>query len=336
MKRVGLIGCGAISETHIWALGWQKYIEVVALSDCKTDKACELAKKYQETTKKESQSIHIYGDYLEMLDQEALDVVHICTPHYLHVPMAMEALKRGISVFMEKPPAITMEQFVALQEVAVKSKARIGICFQNRYNETIAVADEIVKSEVLGKVIGGRAFVTWRRDANYYDSEWKGQLAKEGGGVLINQSIHTLDLLLRYFEEPISVQALVGNHHLKNQVEVEDTVEAWMEFPEGQRACFFATTAYVSDASNIMELQCEKGSIQIKDHSVIVTEENKTPQVINCKEGTGIGKSYWGAGHRACIRDFYRCISNGKPFQNDLLGVEKTMRTVMKIYDFRK
>ena len=92
----------------------------------------------------------------------------------------------------------------------------------------------MVGERKIGKVVGGRAFVTWRRDETYYaGSPWKGNLATEGGGALINQSIHTLDLLLRYLGLPEQVEASCSNHHLKGIIEVEDTVEAWMAFGDG-------------------------------------------------------------------------------------------------------
>lgn len=329
MKRTGMIGCGGIAPTHIWAIKHLEDAKIAALADTDIQKAKKLAEECLD------EKVKIYQDYQEMITSEGLDVVHICTPHYLHVPMAIEALSKGVSVFMEKPPAISMEQFQILQNAIRSNTAKLGFCFQNRYNQSTLVADEIIKSGRLGKVIGARAFVTWRRDEDYYQSEWKGKLETEGGGALINQSIHTLDLLLRYFDEPTNVQAVASNHHLKGMIEVEDTVEAFMEFSHGERACFYATTAYVTDAPNILEFECEKGRLSIMDSIVTVKEKGKEISHIPCKEKAGIGKSYWGSGHLCCIKDFYQKLSSDEPFQNDIAGVEKTMKTVMRIYEFR-
>ena len=329
MKRTGMIGCGGIARTHIWAIKHLEDAKIAALADTDIQKAKKLVEECLD------EKVKIYQDYQEMITSEGLDVVHICTPHYLHVPMAIEALSKGISVFMEKPPAISMEQFQMLQNIARSNTAKLGFCFQNRYNQSTLVADEIIKSGRLGKVIGARAFVTWRRDEDYYQSEWKGKLETEGGGALINQSIHTLDLLLRYFDEPTNVQASLLNHHLQGKVEVEDTVEAFMEFSHGERACFYATTAYITDAPNILEFECEKGRLSIMDSIVTVKEKGKEISYIPCKEKAGIGKSYWGSGHLSCIKDFYQKLSSDEPFQNDIAGVEKTMKTMMRIYEFR-
>lgn len=329
MQRIGIIGCGSIARTHIWAIKQLEHAKIVALADTDIQKASSLREECLE------EKVKVYQDYQEMISLEGLDSVHICTPHHLHVPMAIEALSKGIAVFMEKPPAISMAQFERLQNIARSSSAKLGFCFQNRYNQSTLAADEIIKSGRLGKVVGARAFVTWRRDENYYESEWKGKLETEGGGALINQSIHTLDLLLRYFDEPTKVQASLLNHHLKGKVEVEDTVEAFMAFSHGERACFYATTAYVTDAPNILEFEGEKGSLAIIDSMVTVKEKGKEISYIPCKEKQGIGKSYWGSGHLSCIKDFYQKLLNGEPFQNDIAGVEKTMKTMMRIYEFR-
>lgn len=329
MKRVGIVGCGNIAGTHAWALKQMRDVKIVGFADTVIQRAENFSKTYTG-----GEAIVCYS-LAEMLHETKIDILHICTPHYLHVPMILEAMNSGVSVFSEKPPAIDMEQFMQLREVNRNENVRLGFCFQNRYNKTIAKTDEILMNGRLGQVTGSRAFVTWRRDADYYINDWKGKLATEGGGALINQSIHTLDLMLRYLGEPVTVQASVSNHHLPDIVEVEDTVEAWMTFANGERACFYATTAYATDAPVIFELQCENGSITIIDKNVIVREVQCEPEYYVVEESIGMGKNYWGSGHLACIRDFYDKLDSGERFQNDLDGVRTTMETMMKIYDFR-
>lgn len=329
MKRVGIVGCGNIAGTHAWALKQMADVELVGFADTIIQRAVDFSKTYTE------QKAAVFHNLTDMLQEARLDVLHICTPHYLHVPMAVEAMNRGVSVFSEKPPAIDMEQFSQLSQVCKNADVRLGFCFQNRYNKEIIKTDEILSSGRLGNVIGCRAFVTWRRDEDYYKTDWKGIIDTEGGGVLINQSIHTLDLMLRYMGEPTIVEATVTNHHLPSVIEVEDTVEAWMTFDGGARACFYATTAYAADAPVMIELQCERGSITVIDKSVTVRESGCEPEYYSFEETVGVGKSYWGNGHLACINDFYDKLDSNGRFQNDLDGVKTTMKTVMRIYEFR-
>lgn len=329
MKRVGIVGCGSIANTHALVLKQIEDVELIGFADKIIQRAVNFSKAYTD------QNGVVFHTLTEMLQEAKLDVLHICTPHYLHVPMAVEAMNSGVSVFSEKPPAINMEQFAQLSQTSKNANVKLGFCFQNRYNKEIKKIDEILGSGRLGDVIGARAFVNWRRDENYYISDWKGKIVTEGGGVLINQSIHTLDLMVRYLGEPTTVQANVINHHLPGVIEVEDTVEAWMTFTGGVRACFYATTAYAADAPVIFELQCEKGSITWIDKSVTVRESGCEMQSYSFEETAGFGKSYWGNGHLACIKDFYDKLDSNVRFQNDLDSVKTTMKTMMRIYDFR-
>ena len=222
MKTAGIIGCGNIARVHGWVLQKMQDVELVAVCDTQLNKAKEVSKIYT------GGSAATFTDWRELLKKKP-DVIHICTPHYLHTPMAVEALKQGMAVFMEKPCAISGEQFEELKRMDKEHPGKLGFCFQNRYNETTLAMDSMLKEGVIGEVKGARAFVTWCRDEEYYEgSDWKGKWSTEGGGVLINQSIHTLDLLLHYLGEPVEIEATMSNHHLKECIQVEDTVEAWL------------------------------------------------------------------------------------------------------------
>ncbi|MCR5684631.1 MAG: Gfo/Idh/MocA family oxidoreductase [Lachnospiraceae bacterium] len=465
MKKAAIIGCGGISQVHLRAIAGMEEAELAVLCDVDEEKALrrreeylrertgeivndrspaeEMDKKPKDTQElnperkqagmseggsdkhKVPSGIKICTDWHELCGMD-IDVVHICTPHYLHVPMAVELMNAGKAVFMEKPCAVSTEQFEELAAADARHPGKLGICFQNRYNETTRIIDKTIAEGRIGKVTGGRAFVTWRRDEDYYRcSAWKGRLATEGGGALINQSIHTLDLLLRYLGEPVEIKATLANHHLQrntgcgsdyengrdhvsgakivfgaadcvledvcpedthnkheekpdfDRIEVEDTVEAWMEFENGARACFYASTGYAADAPVILELQGDKGRISMNGSTVFLENEedgflilasdipvkgvaenlqagstaqiasDKSAGVIRVRQTKGedcqqIGqhpctiKDYWGSGHKACIEDFYRCLTTGDPFPVNLKGAENSFRTMMKIYAYRR
>ncbi len=327
MKRVGIVGCGSIAAVHAAALFALEGVKLCAFSDMEKSRAEGFAEKYG----------HGYAnsyDSLEaMLEEEKLDAVHVCTPHYLHVPMAEMILQKGISAFVEKPTAVSPEEFEKLERTAACSAGRLGFCFQNRYNGTTCKIDELLQEGTLGEVKSMRAFVTWNRPKEYYqESNWRGTWAAEGGGALINQSVHTLDLLLRWMGEPEYIDASMRNHHLKGIIEVEDTVEAFLAFPGGKRACFYATTAYGEDAPVMIELACEKGRIFTEGNLVTVTERSGETKIYDCSSGRTFGKSYWGAGHETCIADFYRCMESGGAFQNDIASVRNVTRTMFEIY----
>lgn len=327
MKKVGLIGCGNIARVHGWVLQNMEKAELVAVCDAVGEKATAFAEQYGDVKTK------VYTDWHELGGSD-VDVVHICTPHYLHALMAAELLRYGKAVFMEKPCAVSREQFAELRREDVLHSGKLGFCFQNRYNETTLAVDRMIAEGKIGEVTGGRAFVTWRRDEEYYaGSSWKGRLATEGGGALINQSIHTLDLLLRYLGTPEQVEATCANHHLKGVIEVEDTVEAWMAFEDGKRACFYASNGYAADAPVLLELQGKKGRVTVNGSEVTLWTVEEGAKHFSYETENGIGKGYWGCGHQACIRDFYRCLEEGRRYQGDIKGVETTFETMMRIYE---
>lgn len=327
MKKVGIIGCGNIAQVHGWVLDKMDNVVLSAVCDTDNEKASGLAEKYGD------ESTKIFTDW-HSLCREDLDVVHICTPHYLHTPMAVELLKQGKAVFMEKPCAVSKEQLKELKEADGQNPGRMGFCFQNRYNETTLAAEKMISEGIIGEVRGGRAFVTWKRDEGYYaGSEWKGIKEREGGGALINQSIHTLDLLLQFLGEPDRVEATVRNHHLQDFISVEDTVEAWLSFPGDKRACFYASNGYVTDAPVMLELQGETGRITISGPEITLWTETNGYQHFVYEQKAGIGKGYWGCGHEACIADYYRCLEESRTFAVNLCGVENTMKTIFEIYE---
>lgn len=332
--KVGIVGCGSIAKTHVWALSQLENVQITGFADIELQKAKKLSEEYSCGKNFHSNA---YNSLESMIENEKLDVVHICTPHYLHVPQIIQVVKAGIAAFSEKPPAISMEEFEYLEKICenLRDRARIGFCFQNRYNKTVALAQKIIKNGEIGELFGARAFVTWRRDEDYYKTDWKGKKSTEGGGVLINQAIHTLDLLLQFMGKPEKVEASVHNHHLKGKIEVEDTVEAWLSFAEGKRACFYASNGYVSDAPVFLELECRNGTVSIMDKCIFLSKKNRMPEIISVgqDEKKGIGKDYWGNGHFECIKDFYDSLLTERKFQNNLEGVKTTMQTMMKIYE---
>ncbi len=350
--RVGIIGCGSIAQVHGWVLSQMKDITIAAACDIERSRAekfigdfCRPGDRHTEdecntgddcrteSDRHTGYDCCIESDWRRLCDME-LDAVHICTPHYLHAQMAAEFLKSGKAVFLEKPCAISREQYAQLEEADRMHPGKLGICFQNRYNLTTKTADRLVADGRIGEITGARAFVTWRRDEDYYaGSPWKGKKGTEGGGALINQAIHTLDLMLRYLGTPETVKASMHNHHLKGRIEVEDTVEALMNFTHGKRACFYASNGYAADAPVILEIQGEKGRIMICDNEVTVWSREGGPEHIICEETKGIGNGYWGAGHLACIRDFYEALRAGETPATNLKSEEVTFDTMMRIYE---
>ena len=316
--RVCIIGTGAISGIHISALK-KINADIVGLCDKDDEKAVKKAAEF-------GLSCPIYTDYKQMIDSERPDCVHVCTPHYLHAEMVIYALENNVNVLSEKPVCISFEQLARLKRAREKSAAYYGVCFQNRYLEANREAVEIIKN---AKVFGASGAVVWKRDVDYYRSgDWRGKKATEGGGVLINQSIHTLDLMISALGLPVSVSAVMANEHLKGVIEVEDVARLTLEYPDFT-AVFTATTAGKGSYPVFASYYTDAGIIETRGEALVVNGA----ETENSKKSRLSGKAEWGVGHEMLISDFYASIAENKPVSCDFNGCLNTMITVLAAYE---
>lgn len=321
--NAAIAGCGTIADLHAECLKKIDTVRLIAAADTISDRAERFGIKF---------GCAAYGSLECMLTEQDVDVLHICTPHYLHVPMAIYAMKLGIHVFMEKPPVISREQWKALN--ALRTEARLGICFQNRYNPSVQYVKRLLESGKTGKVIGGRAFVTWKREADYYKkSGWRGEKDTEGGGVLINQAVHTLDLLTYFLGPGRWVSAALSNHHLAGIINVEDTIDALIGFESGARVCFYATTANCVNENVMIDLYCEHMNIRMEGSMAYCLYPDGRQEILEAEVGWRQEKSYWGRGHQDCITDFYNCIQTGETFGLGLDQTKNTTALVLAAYE---
>ncbi len=325
--KVALIGCGAISGNHLNALTELPSVEVVALCDIKPERARASADRF-------FPHAAIYTDYLEMLDTERPDAVHITTPHYLHAEMACAALSRDIHVFLEKPIAISEDEIRTLLDFERKSRGRIAVCFQNRFNAATLAVRELAREH--GGVAAVRAMVTWERSAPYYtESGWRGAYKTEGGGVMINQAIHELDLAIGLCGVPVRVIGRHANHHLKGIIEVEDTCEIMVDFEGGARACFYATTAFPIDTPNFLEVYTgDKSRITMLGDFLYLNGEPITEADAFRHENASVslGKTCWGNGHKKLIAMYYRALSEGEEMPVTLRSAADAVRVLLAAY----
>jgi predicted dehydrogenase len=306
--KVAIVGCGAISSNHADALTKDEHVNLVCVCDINKERAAKVADKYK---------CRYYTDYSRMLKNEEIDVVHICTPHYLHASMSIEAMKSGKHVLTEKPMAISVSDAQSMIRVSKETGKRLGVCFQNRYNATSVRIKETIESGEAGKVIGAKGLVTWHRDAAYYtNSGWRGSFKTEGGGVLINQSIHTLDLLQWFLGDIDKIKGSSDTRLLEDAIEVEDTAEATIKLCNGASAIFYATNCYAADSPVEIEILCEKAVLYLKDDLTIKYKNGESTYVTDADKATG-EKSYWGSGHKLLINDFYTKLINGTKFSID-------------------
>lgn len=318
--RIALVGCGGISSNHISGI-LEAGGTLCALCDV------EPVRAEKKITRHALSDVAVYTDYSEMLKKEKPDVVHICTPHDLHAPMAIEALEQNIHVLCEKPLCISMEQLEALRVAEKNSKAQLGVCHQNRWKSSMVELKRLA-AEGLRGAFGS---VVWERDADYYRADaWRGTWEHEGGGVMINQAIHTLDLLQWICGMPIQVISEVGNWTHQDVIEVEDTASARFVCENGLVINFFATTsAGVSMPISVQVMLADKTKITAQNDFLVVGEQ-LIP--LSSKRKAPLGKEVWGSEHAALIEHFYHCVSEGEHFPIDVEEGGRVIRLILSMY----
>lgn len=320
--KSAVVGCGNVSRRHFETITNNINSELVAVCDIVSEKADKKADEY---------NVKAFYDFDEMLKNAQFDVLHICTPHYLHAPMAIKAMNKGIHVLCEKPLAIFYDDAVKMCECAEKNNVYLGTCFQNRYNQTSVYIKELLSSGEMGAVTGAKGMVTWDRDEEYYSDDWHGTLAKEGGGVVINQSIHTLDLLQWLIGSDMAdIKSSISQKRLAGKVETEDTADALITFENGVQALFYATLCYNANSPVFIELLCEKGKIVMYDDLAII-KKGEEKRTVTFEQPKG-DKSYWGNSHGKLIADFYDCIINNSHFEVDGISGIKAVKIVDNLY----
>ncbi len=311
--NVCIIGYGAIGKIHAGILAKTDRVNLYAICDTDKERADKGAKEYN------AKALYSFDDCIK---DENIDCVHICTPHYLHFEMITKAIDAGKRVVAEKPVVMKKSELDTL--LFSYDASKIYPIVQNRTNPCVQKLKDIIQNENCGALKGVKGILTWHRDKTYYDeAEWRGTKEFEGGGVLINQAVHTLDLMCCFAGKAKSVEATVSNKSLKGVIDVEDTVEAFIEFENGARGVFYATNAYADNSSMQVELVFENKLLQYINGKLFVDDE------CVCTDKTEyIGKRYWGSGHESVMDDYY--VYGSDFCLND---VSNTMYTMFAMYE---
>ncbi|SDO88018.1 Predicted dehydrogenase [Nakamurella panacisegetis] len=321
--RIALVGCGDISAVHLDAIAAHGDAELVAVCDVERSRLTAASQRWDVTP---------YPGFESMLEAERPDVVHICTPHAQHAAMTTAALRRNVNVLVEKPVATSMADAQEVQRAAEGGSAIVGVCYQNRYNNTSQALRSLIDTGALGALRGGRASVDWFRDNSYYERRpWRGTWAEGGGGVLINQSIHTLDLLQWFLGEVVDVRGQASRLTLDDPVEVEDTASIVLRHRGGAGSIFQATNSYIDNAPVMIELLADRATVRLENDLTVTYTDGQTLFV--AADGIATGeKAYWGLSHERLIDDFYRHVRRRRPFWIDPAAAMETLRIVTDVY----
>lgn len=322
--NTAVIGAGAIHRCHVNALRQIPNVALRALVDIDSVKGLTLAMAYQ---------CRFYQDYREMLLDDAIDVVHICTPHFEHKRMILAALAAGKHVFCEKPVGMNSSEFGDIVQAVDQAPGLLGVCYQNRLNPTsLRIRQELSEGE-LRKMLGMKAVLTWSRSGAYYtESPWRGRLATEGGSLLINQAIHTLDLMQWFAGGVTRLKGVVESGELADVTEGEDSAMATLHFANGARGLFYASNCNTTDSPLWLEIHCERGSLLLNDNVLWRITPGERRKLATDDSPDGSVKSYWGLGHQQAIRRFYHAIHHPETDYTDIHAAGKSLTLVEALY----
>lgn len=313
-----VVGYGAIGPVHADAVSKIDGVNLYAVCDTDKERADSCAKQY---------GAKPYYNFDECIKDSDIDCVHICTPHYLHFEMITKALDSGKKVVVEKPAVMTKSEWDTL--LSKYDVSNVFPIVQNRKNQCIREMKNIIETDTnIGTLRGIKGILTWGRNADYYNSAtWRGTQKYEGGGVLINQAVHMLDLMTYFGGDVKCIDAVMQNNSLKGVIEVEDTVDAYLQFKNGAKGIFYATNAYTSNSPMQLEFEFENKSFAYTNGMLISDGE------VICKDSQEfMGKRYWGSGHAKTLYDFYKngskfCVADIKPAMDAMFAIYESAKS---------
>src|SRR5215472_6324921 len=326
--KIGLIGGGNITETHARAVKAIPGLEMAAIQGTNGAKVRELTRQYGGTP---------YQDFQSFLAHQPMDLVIIGSPSGLHATQGIAATHRGLHVLIEKPIDISLERTDQLIAAAERAGVKLGVIFQDRVKPAICQLKQWLQQGILGKPLFVDARVKWYRPPEYYaNSRWRGTFALDGGGAVINQAIHTLDLMLWLFGDVSRVQGHKAT--MLHAIEAEDTATALFEFANGMIGVFHATTAAYPGYPRRLEITGTEGTVILEHDRIVSVDLRKVPEECNLNATRDSNQSASSAavtdvrGHQAVIKDFIAAIEQDRPPICDGKEGRRSLALVQAIY----
>lgn len=256
--RLGVVGCGEIAAYTAWLARLNRGLALAACCDRDLEKAQRFARRFHIP--------EVYHDYTHLLEREKLDALYLAVPHHLHAPMLAQAIEYRLPVLVEKPLARTLEEGQQALNLAQSSGVKIGVNYQYRYDAGCYTLARAVQQGALGQIYYARLNLAWRRDQSYFqNASWHARLETAGGGTLITQGSHLLDVAMWALAEAPR-QAWGSTARLKFlQVEVEDLAQATLELASGALVEISTSMLSASEQPLSIEVYGEHGSAFYSD-----------------------------------------------------------------------
>jgi predicted dehydrogenase len=328
MMHAGFVGGGNITETHVRAALALPEVQIAAVCGSNEKKVSALCRQYGGSA---------YSDLQQFLTHRPMDLVIIGSPSALHGEQGSAAAAHGLHVLVEKPIDVSTERADALIDAAKRAGVKLGVIVQDRLKPDVVRLKNWLDSGKLGRPILVEASVKWYRPLEYYSgSKWRGTRALDGGGALINQGIHTVDLLVYLLGDISRVQAVTATS--LHNIEAEDTCVATLEFENGALGVLHATTAAYPGYPRTLEITGTEGTVRIEQDRITrvdlrtqIPEMNQTEAADqNASSNSPVVSDV--RGHQRIIQDFIESIQTGRPPVCDGEEGRRTLAVVEAIY----
>ncbi len=325
--KIGIVGTGAIALKHAQAIDSLENATLVGLFNPNQNSAEKAAERY---------SAPVFSDWEEFIRIQGLDIVCMCTPSGMHKEPALWAIHAGKHVFVEKPIEVTLERADEMIAAAKTKKVQLGVVFQNRFSPDFIELKNAIQAGVFGRLLMGNASVNWFREESYYSgSQWKGTLTYDGGGALINQAIHTLDLLLEVMGEVESVFGKVKT--TLYPIEGEDLGAALVNFKSGALGTITAGTSLYPGYPERLEIFGTEGSAILEAGKLVAwkvrgKESESKKKDVSFASGSSDPNAIGFELHAAQWKDFLDAIDKERNPEVDGLKSRKSLELIRAIY----
>ena len=325
--KFAIIGCGRISVNHLDAIKNAPHAKLVAV--------CDVIEERAKSTALENGLGRWYTDAKAMLENEEIDVCCILTPSGLHCECACLCAEHGVNVLCEKPLEVTKEKMQKMIDCCKKNNVKLGCIFQRRTYDGVIKSKEAVEKGYLGKVTLADASLKYYRDQEYYDSgEWRATWEFDGGGALMNQGVHGVDMISYIMGGVYSVKAVCDT--ILWDIEVEDTAAAILKFKNGAIGIEGTTTAYPG-LDTVLSFHGSDGSISFGDKSILIWDikdkKIAPPEINGSMGGKNCQYSSTNSGHIILVEDMAMAVIEDRPPMITGEEAKKSVEVILAIYE---
>lgn len=324
----GIIGCG-IGDHHAKCIDSLEEASLVAVADLSEERGKRLAEEH---------NAEYYRDYQKMLQREDIDIIDVCTPSGMHGEHTIAAAKAGKHVICEKPIEVDLKKADLMIKTCEENKVKLAVIFQHRFRQSSFRLKNAILKGKLGRLVLADAYVKWYRAQNYYDeTNWRGTLSLDGGACLINQSVHSIDLL-QWMMGP--VETVFGSTTtLTHRIEGEDVATALLRFKSGALGVIEGSTSCYPGFPERLEIYGDKGGVIISGDKIsawkLSEKEEEEEEEVGVKEmGSGASDpmAIGLGGHTAQIQDMINAIKEDKSPLVDGKEGRKALEIILAIY----